>query len=68
VDGPGTLKRGGVWKQKQKEGGGERVAEALGRRAGAPGLAVQKIRGGNLMEKKMMLRINRKGMEAAEKV
>ena len=55
-----------IW--KLKEGGGERVAEALGQSAGAPELTVQKIKGENLMEKKMMLRVNRKGMEAAKKV
>jgi len=41
-----------IWKQKEKE----RVAEALGRRAGAPELRVQR------------LRANRKGIERAKRV
>jgi len=53
-----------IWKQKEER----EAAEAPGRWAGAPELRVQKIREENLKKKKIMLRMNRKGMERAKKV
>jgi len=52
----------------RKKEEGKELQRLWGRRAGAPELVLRKIEEENLKKKKMMLRVNRKGMKAAKNV